>query len=509
MDVLFGLETEYGITRDDPTGLDVVSESISLVRAAHDEGVRMKWDYSCEDPHLDQRGFRVRELRQDTDEADYQAEDEARPLSFTEIKSDLVLKNGARFYNDHAHPEYCTPECSMLHELLQQDFMGDQLVMTCARAVSEESKDGNRVRIYKNNTDFLGHSYGCHENYLVPRRLEWSDLSRSMIAFLVTRQIYAGTGKYGQEDEDKFVGPGFQISQRGDFFRVLESVDTMQRRPIVNTRDEPHADREKWRRFHVICGDANMSPFSTFLKVGTTAAVLEALSNGAPLDTIPTVADPVPTIRTMSRDRSWKWECKLANGKTTTGIEIQRHYIEMVKQFANMTDECRLVVNEWERAINDLDKDPLLTSDRLDWTAKYELIETFRENEGVPDNDPWLQSLDLAYHLLDRQEGLFFALIDQGSIKYPYENPPIAPTSVIAPPTTRAAIRGELVKKFGDQIVSAQWDHVRLRDGETRVELDLTSAFDQAEISKAVKVISTADNLNDIAKAPFAKLKKG
>ncbi|MGY8686419.1 MAG: proteasome accessory factor PafA2 family protein, partial [Verrucomicrobiales bacterium] len=257
--ILYGLETEYGISREVPgPNYDVVAESIALVRAATQRGVRMRWDYSCEDPHVDARGFRVEELRQDFDEANYFAQDAVRPLSFSEIKSDLALKNGARFYNDHAHPEYCTPECATIAELLRQDQLGDRLVMDCAEALSEKTQDGKegRVRLYKNNTDFLGHSYGCHENYLLQRSVPWRTISRGMLAFLVTRQVFCGAGKFGWEEEDRYGGPGFQISQRADFFSELESVDTMQRRPIVNTRDEPHADREHWRRFHVIVGDA-------------------------------------------------------------------------------------------------------------------------------------------------------------------------------------------------------------------------------------------------------------
>src|SRR5213592_2750525 len=276
MDIQFGTETEIGISRAIPENLDVVAESIALVRSATAPGVRMRWDYSCEDPHCDARGFRVKELLQDNDEANYFAQDAQRALTFSEIKSDLVLRNGARFYNDHAHPEYCAPECSTLLELLQQDYAGDALLMACVRNLNQNTD--NPVLLYKNNTDFRGHSYGCHENYLLPRSLPWEKLAQGIQAFLVTRQIFAGAGKFAIEAEDKFVSHGFQIAQRSDFFSELQSVDTMQRRPLVNTRDEPHANPKVFRRFHVIIGDANMSPFVTRLKVGTTALVLEALA---------------------------------------------------------------------------------------------------------------------------------------------------------------------------------------------------------------------------------------
>ncbi|HKB89412.1 MAG TPA: proteasome accessory factor PafA2 family protein, partial [Opitutaceae bacterium] len=230
MEIQFGLETEIGITRERAEGIDVVAESIALVRSATAPGVRARWDYKREDPHQDARGFRVKELRQDSDEANYFAQDASRPMSFAEIKSDLVLRNGARFYNDHAHPEYCTPECSTLLEMLQQDWSGDALLIDCAETVSAQSD--NPVLLYKNNTDFRGHSYGCHENYLISRSLPWSALADGIQSFFVTRQIYCGAGKYGWEDEDRFVQPGFQIAQRSDFFTELQSVDTMQRRPL-------------------------------------------------------------------------------------------------------------------------------------------------------------------------------------------------------------------------------------------------------------------------------------
>src|SRR5205814_6518429 len=227
--IQFGLETEIGISSDVQGEVDVVSESIALVRSATEPGVWMCGDCNCEDPHVDMRGFRVHELGQDTDEANYYAQDAARELSFVEIKSDLVLGNGARFYNDHAHPEYCTPECSTLEELLAHDRAGDQILMACARHMSEQI--GSKVRLYKNNTDFMGHSYGCHENYLLPRSLPWENLAAAMQGFLITRQIYAGAGKFAHEAEDRYINSQFQISQRSDFFSELQSVDTMQRRP--------------------------------------------------------------------------------------------------------------------------------------------------------------------------------------------------------------------------------------------------------------------------------------
>ena len=505
MDIQFGIETEIGITREIPDNVDVVAESIALVRSATAPGVRMRWDYSCEDPHCDARGFRVKELLQDVDEANYFAQDAQRPMTFTEIKSDLVLRNGARFYNDHAHPEYCTPECSTLLEILQQDYAGDTLLVACAKTSSQNSD--NPVLLYKNNTDFRGHSYGCHENYLMPRTLSWEILSRAIVGFFVTRQIYCGAGKYGWEEEDAFLQPGFQISQRSDFFSELQSVDTMQRRPLVNTRDEPHANSEIYRRFHVIIGDSNLSLYSTYLKIGTTALVLQALLNGAPLERVPLISDPLQALKSISRDRSWQWLCRQTNGIKTTAVEVQRAYVQLVREFCPALDpEWGRVLQAWEQVLNDLERNPLSTADRLDWSAKYNLLEQFRESEQITDSDPWLRSLDLSYHLLDRQKGLFYGLMDQGGFKLPFPAEEITRHSMCPPSSTRAAVRGRCIEKFGSSVHATQWDYILLHGTHRKIELDLRNLFDAHLVRKSLKIISAAQSVDDLAQLPFAKL---
>lgn len=504
MHIQFGLETEIGITRERSEDLDVVAESIALVRSATVPGVRARWDYRHEDPHQDARGFRVSELRQDSDEANYFAQDASRPMSFAEIKSDLVLRNGARFYNDHAHPEYCTPECSTLSELLQQDAAGDALLMDCARAISSQSD--NPVFLYKNNTDFRGHSYGCHENYLIDRSLPWETLAAGIQSFFVTRQIFCGAGKYGWENEDQFLQAGFQIAQRSDFFTELQSVDTMQRRPIVNTRDEPHADARKYRRFHVIIGDANLSPYATYLKVGTTVLVLRALLQGAPSHLIPRLADPLEALRSISRDTSWRWMTKTAGGRTMTAIEVQRKYVELVLQFAGPFDlESTELLAAWQAVLDDLEREPLSTSDRLDWSAKYRLVEQFREAEGISHEDPWLRSLDLAYHALDRDTGLFFGLFDQGAFRLPIPSTDLSQHGLRAPCTTRAALRGGCIERFGSQVVSAQWDEVVLEGESRRIRVDLRDVFSESQITSALDVLGKASSPDDLLALPFAQ----
>lgn len=498
--IIFGLETEFGIARDGADDLDVVAESIALVRAATTPGVRMCWDYSEEDPHLDMRGFRVRELRQDADEANYVDQDEHRELSFVEIKSDLVLSNGARFYNDHAHPEYCTPECSTVAELVAHDRAGERILMACARHLSEER--GHRVRIYKNNTDFFGHSYGCHENYLLPRSLPWDDLLAGILAFLTTRQIYAGAGKFAIEDEDRFLGAGFQLSQRADFVTELQSVDTMQRRPLINTRDEPHADPSRYRRFHVIIGDANMSPFATRLKAGVTALVLEALVR-EPGWRAPLLADPLATVKAISRDPTFRWPLTLQGSKPSTAVEVQRAYLELVKTACDLSrGGAAALVNDWEGVLNDLETDWTRCRDRLDWVAKHCLIREFQAQQGVADDDPWLQSLDLEYHRLDPELGLYHGL-EQGGAMAGVPDEALVQAAAMEPPrTTRAYVRGRCVRKFADRVVSAQWDHVTLQGAEGQVKISLLDLFAPDDIlryGQCVDQAATADDLRQIA----------
>ena len=492
----FGIETEIGISRPSEEELDLVAESIALVRSAVAPGVRQRWDYGSEDPHADVRGFHVQELRQDRDEANYYAQDAQRELTFAEIKSDLALGNGARFYNDHAHPEYCTPECSQWRELLAHDRAGERIVRACARKLSNER--GQPVWLYKNNTDFRGHSYGCHENYLLPRSLPWESLARGIQAFLVTRQIFAGAGKFAWEEEDAFLGPAFQISQRSDFFTELQSVDTMQRRPLINTRDEPHANPALYRRFHVIIGDANMSPFATFLKVGSLALVLEALTRN-PSQILPILDQPLKALRSISRDPRFRWELAAANGKKSTAIEIQRAYLEAVRRECDLDADKQKVVEAWEEILLDLERDPLQCGDRLDWVAKRNLIHQFQEKEKLEPDDPWIQSLDLEYHRLDEEEGLYQMLEKSGAIRgVPPESEVIAAMQD-PPATTRALIRGRCIQKFPEAVVSAQWDHVTLATRSGELKISLLDLFEPAQIMAYAALVADASTPEDLA----------
>ena len=470
---VFGLETEYGITLSGADIVDVVAESIELVRRYTEHGALMKWDYDLEDPHLDARGFRARELLQDTDESAYYEIDKRRPLSFEEIKSDLVLSNGARFYNDHAHPEYSTPECTTLRQIVAQDKAGERILAECARRRNQKLPSGYEVRLYKNNTDFSGHSYGCHDNYLMRRDIAWDQIVAGILPFLVTRQIFAGAGKMGVEAESGQSEPGiYQISQRADFFSVVVSIDTMNRRPLINTRDEPHVDASRYRRFHVILGDSNMSEWSTAMKIGTTALVLDLIERGeAPhLE----IAQPVDANKSISRDQTYDWIIELKDGRKISAIDVQRIYLRAASRLGPLSnsqdagaseEERAWVLREWENVLNDLERDAMSARDRVDWAAKKFLLDALQEEEKLSWSDPWLQSIDLEYHNLDLDRGLYYEVLRKGLMRRVTNEDEIKSAIFNPPETTRAFFRGRTVARFNDEISSIQWDEIVFANG--------------------------------------------
>src|SRR5437016_954591 len=480
---VFGLETEYGITVQGAASVDVVAESIELVRSYTEHGAHMKWDYRLEDPHRDARGFRAPSLLQDTDESAYYEIDRKRPLSFEEIKSDLVLSNGARFYNDHAHPEYSTPECTTLRQIVAHEKAGERILAECARRRNQKLPPGYEVRLYKNNTDFVGHSYGCHDNYLMSRDIAWDRIVAGILPFLVTRQIFSGAGKMGIEAESASGDPGvYQISQRADFFSVLVSIDTMNRRPLINTRDEPHADASRFRRFHVILGDSNMSEWATAMKIGTTSLILDLIERGeAPQLEI---AQPVDANKSISRDQTYDWIIELKDGRKISAIDVQRLYLRAAfKIEGESADEDRQwILQEWENVLKDLERDVMTTRDRVDWVAKKFLLNALQEEEKLSWSDPWLQSIDLEYHNVDLESGLYYELARQGTVRRLVKEEEIK-TAIFAPPeTTRAFFRGRSVARFNDQIASIQWDELVFANGALSRRIALPEAFADARL---------------------------
>jgi Pup amidohydrolase len=493
---LFGLETEYGITRDDLTEVDPVVESMELVRAHLAASFERRWDYAGEDPHEDARGFRVSGLAQDKEEDEFAARDAHRPFSFHEMKSDLVLPNGARFYNDHTHPEYSTPECRALKDLLAQDRAGERIVQ---RAADRRNKHlgGEHVQLYKNNTDFHGHSYGCHDNYLVPRSIAFPRLVAGMLPFLVSRQVIAGAGKVGIEAQESGFVPGhFQLSQRADFMETELSVDTMHNRPILNTRDEPHADPRKFRRLHLIIGDANMCEYATALKVGTTRLVLELIERGvAPsleLD------HPVAAVKQLSRDIDLKAVVRQKDGRTSSGLDIQEQYYRAaVRSLAGLDEETDWVLREWGDTLMLLGQDRRHLIGKLDWVTKLWLLETFMQEERIGWDDPWLASLDLEYHNVHPERGLYLGLEAEGKAWRMTAEADIEQALVAGPSDTRGGVRGLCVRRFPDQIKSVQWERIQFAGGLLPCTLDMSDLFEPSEVNRCQAIFEAAASPTD------------
>jgi len=481
--MLFGIETEYGITLENAAHIDAVKQSIELIKSYRQEDFRPVWDYRGEDPFRDERGFRAGTLSNHPDEKEEEKRDRERnkkeKRSFAEIKSDHILVNGARLYNDHAHPEYSTPECSNLFDLVAHDKAGERILHRCAETRTQ--KLGKRVLLYKNNTDFHGHSYGCHDNYLMAREVPFETLKQGIMPFFITRQIFAGAGKLGIETEAGLATPGhYQLSQRSDFFHVEASVDTMNNRPIGNPRDEPHADASKFRRLHGIAGDANMSEYATALKVGTTALVIALIEQRRIPESL-SIANPIDTIKTVSHDQTYRWMVMTDAGKSMSAIDHQREYLALAQKYlADVTAfETDWILTEWEDTLNALERDPMALVDRLDWVAKRWLLETFAEAEGIAWDDPWLQSLDLEYHNINTDEGLYYGLpmrrvVTDEQIEAALHNPPAG---------TRAYFRGRAVDRFGASIKAIQWDSITFTVNGRPREVNL-NALAEAEIAQ-------------------------
>ncbi len=494
---LFGIETEYGIIREDQEQSDPVVESMELVRAYLSDKFEQTWDYQGEDPHKDQRGFRVKGLQQDVEEEQFATLDANRPFSFYEMKSDLVLSNGARFYNDHTHPEYSTPECSTLHELIAHDRAGERIIQHAANT-RNATLGSPAVQLYKNNTDFHGHSYGCHDNYLISRTLPFDQLTDGLIPFLITRQLFSGAGKLGIEAQDSSYQPGvFQLSQRADFMETELSVDTMHNRPILNTRDEPHANRQKYRRLHLIVGDANMCEFATALKVGTTQLVLDLIAkNAAPQFKL---ADSVLAIKTISRDPDLKATIPLKSGKAIAGLEIQKAYLSAANRaFAGVNEDSDWILTNWETTLAQLEHNRAELIGRIDWVTKQWLLESFAQEERLEWTDPWLASLDLEYHNVNTERGLYLGLEQEGKAYRLCAEDEIRTAIQQGPTTTRASIRGLCVKKFRHEIQSVQWERIHLKSLTQPQQLDMSDLFDPAHITRLWQKIDNAKHLADV-----------
>ena len=444
---VLGTETEFGIAVRDGETLDPVSNSLQLIghypELPAPQGL---WDYENENPLLDIRGFEAEGERE-------------RPGPDYNRLLNKLLCNGGRLYVDGAHPEYSTPECTHPRQLVVYERVGERILGGCLRGLAQ-ARGGEKFVLYKNNTDGKGNSYGYHENYQVARSVPFERLVRVLTPFLVTRQIYAGAGKVGAENQT--TATPYQIAQRSDFFECLVDLNTMVKRPIINTRDEPHANPAKYRRLHVIVGDANMAELSTYLKVGTTAIVLELIEAGVPFPEID-LDDPVRAIKEISRDLTLKKPVKLRDGRERTAVEIQRDYLKVAMDFFachELTQVTKEMMVRWEEVLDKLEQDPALLVRELDWVAKWHLIQSYMERKGCGWNDPRVSLLDLQYHDIRPDKGLYYTLERSNLIERVVNDGEIAKAEEIPPSDTRAYFRGRCIRKFARQIYAASWTSV-------------------------------------------------
>ena len=454
---VLGTETEFGIATRDADAIDPVSNSIQLI--AHYPALpaaQALWDYENENPLLDLRGYEAEGERE-------------RPGPDYNRMLNKVLANGGRLYVDGAHPEYSTPECTNPREVVAYERAGERVAAECLRELAR-IRGGDKFVLYKNNTDGKGNSYGYHENYLLERSVPFDRVVRLLVPFFVTRQIYAGAGKVGAENHGH--PAAYQLSQRADFFECLVDLNTMVKRPIINTRDEPHADPAKYRRFHVIIGDANMAELSTYLKLGTTSIVLDLLDAGLEVPGVD-LDDPVRAIKEVSRDLDVKKTLKLTDGRVTTAIAVQRMYLKTALDFYachELNQVTKDILVRWEEVLEKLEQDPVLLVRDLDWVAKRQMIYSYMDRKGCDWKDPRVSLLDLQYHDVRPEKGLYYALERSNLIDRLLQDSDIAKAEHTPPTGTRAYFRGHCLKKFGHKIYGASWTSVLFDIGNTTIK---------------------------------------
>jgi proteasome accessory factor PafA2 len=442
---VIGTETEYGISAVGMPDFNPVLSSSMLISTFAGALRRIRWDYEQESPLRDARGFEPVQVRE--------------PIEEDLGLANVILPNGARYYVDHAHPEYSTPECATARELVVHDKAGERILQRSLHELERVLPPGQRIAIYKNNSDGKGNSYGTHENYLVDRATPFGNLVRDLTPFFVSRQVFTGAGKLGAEGQWTDDDRRYQLTQRADFFETEVGLETTLKRPIINTRDEPHADPDKYRRLHVIVGDANMCEVATYLKVGTTALVLKMIEDNFLPDL--SLVNPVSALHHVSRDVTCRALVQLEDNRRLTAVQLQWEYLEHAKKYVEQeedTPENADILGRWEDVLTRLEDDPSSLHGQLDWVAKHRLMEGYRERDGLDWSDPKLRLIDLQYHDVRRDRGLYYRLVDGGKVERLVSEAEVE-RAVMAPPAdTRAYFRGRCIAKFPDAIAAASWD---------------------------------------------------
>lgn len=452
---VLGIETEYGIIVRGGDSNPIAASSVlinayvqELARAGSATGAaRVGWDFEDEHPGNDARGFST---------------DGQMPPEVETHLVNAVLTNGARYYVDHAHPELSTPECADPRSIVVYDRAAELILQRSMVAATALLPAGQEIVVYKNNSDRKGNSYGTHENYLMDRAVPFSKIVAHVTPHFITRQIYTGAGKVGTE------APGltsaevpYQLTQRADFFEEEVGLETTLKRPIVNTRDEPHADPQKYRRLHVIVGDANLSEVATFLKVGTTALVLSMIEDDwLTRDLLP--AKPVQALRHVSYDTSLARPIELADGTSITALDAQWELHDRARKFAEEHGlECiggaevgHEVLRRWEAVLSGLERDPSTLADQIDWIAKHRLIDAYRERHGLRWDDARLAAMDLQYHDLRPEK----SLASRVGLERIVSDAEMTAAMTQPPPDTRAYFRGRCLQRWPESIVAANWD---------------------------------------------------
>ena len=445
---VLGMETEYGILLRGVAEPNPIAASSLLINAyVSDLQRRVGWDFEDETPGRDARGF---------------AREGAAPPEVETHLVNAVLTNGARYYVDHAHPEFSTPECADARTVVKYDRAGERILAASMRAAASVLPDGQEIVIYKNNSDRKGNSYGTHENYLMDRQVPFGRIVQHVMPHFVTRQIYCGAGKVGSEaattgDFDV----EYQLSQRADFFEEEVGLETTLKRPIVNTRDEPHSDSQKYRRLHVIVGDANLSEIANFLKVGVTAIVLSMIEDDYFGELDFTLRAPVQALRHVSYDVELARPVELSDGRRMTALEVQWEYFDLARKYADDRglesvgdDVGAQVLTEWEDVLTGLESDVSAVADRVDWVAKRRVIDGYRERHGLTWSDPRLAAMDLQYHDVRPEKSLAARV----GLRRLFGDDEIAEAMTEPPRETRAYFRGKCLQRWASSIVAANWD---------------------------------------------------